>query len=346
MDASKQQPPPSNTKWIIAALITVVLAVGVWWFFFRKTDEDEDEEEEEPEVTGTGTGSGTGSGTGTGTGTGSGTGLKTVPGWNQAAYTNFKIFDTVGSPSGNSYTLESCAAYSNTRGGDAFMFRPSTHSDVLQRNTCAGLGYMPDGYTLLGDMIETSNAISGCVNPQKTWWACGNRTAWCHKTAPEDMPPVESDGTTQYILNYQGVGFGKRFTLQDIKTAWDATSGTNTDPLLQTPSGVTPVKTLKEAGYKYAAITIPAPSQYNPQTAQTDANYWPYIAWGKTLPPSSSIYTDDGCSYGGSATSSTKYQVGRKLSSFIGTTTTPAALKKPTDTHTGTTWRIYDISKV
>jgi hypothetical protein len=333
MDAYKQPPPPpSNTKWIIlAALITVVLAVGVWWFFFRKTDEEEEPEEEEPEAEGSGSGSGTG--------TGSGTGLKTVPGWNQAAYTNFKIFDTVGSSGGNVYTLESCAAYSNTQGGDAFMFRPSTHSDVLQRNTCAGLGYMPDGYTLLGDMIETSNAISGCVNPAKTWPVCGNRTAWCHKTETVDMP-FESDGTTQYILNYQGKDFAPRSNLQEIKTAWDATTGT---PLLQTPLGVTPAKTLKDAEYKYAAITTADPTA---ETTQTDGNYGTYIAWGKTLPPSSSIYTDDGCSYGGTDTSSTKYQVGRKLSSFIGTTTTPAVLKKPTDTHTGTTWRIYDISKV
>ena len=254
---------------------------------------------------------------------------KTEKGLNEAMLGNFTIFDTFKEHPHVNYTLSGCASLAKTRGADAFVYRNSTHA---QSNTCIGIGYIPKGYTLVGDMKDQSTHVSGCVDPSMTWPACGIRTsnAWCYKTDLTAMPN-ESDGKTAYLFEVGGtVG---RITLQDLKNVWKTTNAPNTSP----------PKTLFDAGYKYVAVTIQSRNDTNNGTLipQTESDYYAYLAWGKTLPPSSMMYLDEGCSYGGTTTSSTKYKVGRKPNSFLWTSG-----RNPLDYHDQTTWRIYDLSQI
>jgi hypothetical protein len=154
-----------------------------------------------------------------------------------------------------------------------------------------------------------------------------NRESWCYK-GPPNTPPKESDGVTDYVfINFV---FPRR-TLQDIKKAWDGPG------LTYNIGGVT--KTLKEWGYKYAAMAVNSDVMYG-TNPPTESNYWVWISWGKTLPPKDMLDTGAGCSYGGKPESSTQYKVGRKNGTFADTNRTPG------DNWEGSTNVIYDISKV
>ena len=210
--------------------------------------------------------------------------------------------------------------------------------------SCLGMRRMPHDYVYGSDnkMFLEDSAVTGCVDQNKTWPACGTTTSWCHlSTGPDEPVPVESsggfslsfDGVEMEFYKFENIPYYDRSTLQEIKSAWDR--GLKED-------GAT--ETLKERGYKYAAIAISPVSD----GASTELSYQVDIAWGKSLPMGFLGMTSDNnteCSYGGTPdVSATQYTVGRRSNSYIMTTNTQ--MKKPGDTHEYTTWKIYDMTQI
>ena len=247
---------------------------------------------------------------------------QTVAGWSPAA-ANFMIFDTFTENPRINYTVKTCAEYAKSRGADAFTLRPSTHFKKPYANTCMGYALMTPGFT--DTLIGPTDGITGCVNPSKKWPACGTSNAWCHKTDSASAPLMGYDPSTNistpYVLDDVFGRNGPRATLKDLKTEWEKPGGK------------------KSEGYKYVAVAIRSLNDDPTATVFDEANYRVHIQWGKTLPNMGTLYLDEGCNYGGTTASSTKYKVGRKPGSAVPTS--------PLDYHQdGTTWRIYDLSQI
>jgi hypothetical protein len=131
------------------------------------------------------------------------------------------------------------------------------------------------------------------------------------------------------FYKFANIPYYNRSTLQDIKSAWDG--GLKEE-------GTT--ESLKQRGYKYAAIAIAPVTE-----GSSELSYPVDIAWGKSFPLSFFGMVADNeaeCSYGGTTDSSTRYTVGRRYNSYVMTN----QLKKPGDTHEYTTWKIYDMTQI
>lgn len=97
-----------------------------------------------------------------------------VPGWNADVATKFKIFDTYDeNPKPPVPSIQACADLTKKRFGDAFTYRDSTETSPGYASTCLGYGYMPQGYTLVGNMQPAPAQNSACVDPTKTFPNCG-----------------------------------------------------------------------------------------------------------------------------------------------------------------------------
>jgi len=271
------------------------------------------------------------------------------PPWN-SSFNTVKGFDFWSALSFNFYnesahTEQSCLNEVKSRGGDAFAY---SYMDVdngigggAPAGYCLGMRRMPRDH-VSGEMYGENSIVTGCVDQNKTWPACGTTTSWCHRsTGPDEPVPIETSGGIKLSFDgiievefykFENIPYYNRSTLQEIKTAWDG--GLKED-------GAT--ESLKARGYKYAAIAISPVSV----GASTELSYQVDIAWGKSLPMSFLGMTSDNdaeCSYGGTPNSSTQYTVGRRSNSYIMTTNTQ--MKKSGDTHEYTTWKIYDMTQI
>jgi hypothetical protein len=262
--------------------------------------------------------------------------IKFINGYDDQMFNTFTVFDTwlETNPRVQYTTAQSCADLATVRGAESFLWR-DTHSTEPEKfsNTCVGISRMPANPGTLPPLWGAGprEVISGCVDPAKTWPMCGTNTSWCYKYDGVGTP-IGWNGVPYVWLWDVGASDIARKTLADIKTSWNT-------PGLMKLAGQT--DDLKTQGYKYAATTI---AQSSPGSAN-DSNYYVYVAFGKTLPASASMNTEDaGCSYGGTPESSTTYQVGRKPDSFV--FMNPQKTNKDGDTWGGTTYKIYDLTQV